>query len=81
MEIRIRLPGLSPTSDMVLAPRMARAAVAHAQGLLVAQAAPPGASNECARDPDCVYLDSEYDDTGRKWLLYLCGETVSAYLA
>lgn len=81
MEIRIRLPGLSPTSDLALAPRLAHAAVAHAQGQTVAQTAPPGANNECANDPECVYLGNDHDDMGRKWLIYLCGETVTAYLA
>lgn len=81
MEIRIRLPGWSAASDLFLAPPMATAAVRHAQGLPALMPAPAGASNPCAEDPACVYLETVIDSQGVKWLLYICDEVVEAYRA
>lgn len=81
MEIRIRLPGLSPASDLALAPHMAQLAAAHAHGNIAPSTAPPGTTNECEVNPDCKYLGSEEDEQGRKWLFYLCNDMVEAYLA
>ena len=81
MEIRIRLPGMSATSDRALAPQMATAAVRHAQGLAAPLSAPVGASNPCAENPACVYFDTVIDSQGVKWLLYICDEVVEAYRA
>jgi len=81
MEIRIRLPGLSPASDLFLAPLIARTATAHALGLAAPQTAPPGTANPCAANPDCTFVGVVVDEAGKKWLVYRCDGVIELYPA
>lgn len=79
MEIRIQLPGVSPTSDRSLAPLLAAMAVADAQQTLPPPTAQPNASNACASDPHCRLLGIDYDSDGNAWLVYNCEGVIKAY--
>ena len=72
MEIRIRLPGLSVSSDRSLAPLMAAAAVDDAYELVTPSSPPANASDPCASDPNCRFIQILTEADGSKWRQYLC---------
>lgn len=80
MEIRLRLPGLSPAHDVDLAGKAAAAVAALRHGLSTPSPIPPHAENECERQ-GCTYLGRIVDPTGQVWLLYQCGDLVEMYPA